>query len=273
MAQPFKLPISPAITKDEKSLIAENMMLLYYEVYKNSPLLQGIARDGDGNLLLGGKQATNVGDPQGPFDAANLKTFYAAKALSTAENLRWFEAGTIKYPVTAASTSNVDLTGALPLVVDGVPFASPSFRTVNQIQDYTLASVASFPTFGGSLWLGRVLLKDQTNASENGIYEISVTGSTYQLTKAADTLSKFTATPSCLVPVQYGATNAGTLWRIEAGTTWTSDFVSSGLEFSTANLNQVDATADVTGTPSTSAMSAAINAFLAKCRAKGVIKN
>ena len=56
-----------------------------------------------------------------------------------------------KWPVRACSTANVNLSGTLPTIMDGI-----SIAYVDKVI--------------------RILLKDQTNQSENGIYEVGATG-------------------------------------------------------------------------------------------------
>ena len=68
----------------------------------------------------------------------------------------------------------------------------------------------------GLLYNGdRVLVKDQTNPAQNGIYV--VTNST-QLTRAADMAYNTTATASCIVFVQQGSVHADTGWVLSSNT-------------------------------------------------------
>jgi hypothetical protein len=86
-----------------------------------------------------------------------------------------------KEPVVVATTANVDVaTGGL-LTIDGV------------------VTVAG----------GRVLVKDQTDASENGIYLASA-GEWY---RAPDAMSSRNIDRGLMVWVQSGTTNTGTVWR------------------------------------------------------------
>ena len=82
-----------------------------------------------------------------------------------------------KTAVRAASSGNVILpSGSAPILLGGVTLANND----------------------------RVLLKDQSNAAENGIYEIAISGGSYVLTRAVDANTSREVVPNMLVPVSEG---------------------------------------------------------------------
>lgn len=121
-----------------------------------------------GNLSMGGNSITNLANPVADSDAAN-KAYVDA----TAAGLSW------KVAVIAASTANIDLTTGGPLTIDGV------------------AVVAT----------NRVLVKNQTVATENGIYVVNAGA----WTRAADADSG-PELDSAAVFVQQGTVNSDTGW-------------------------------------------------------------
>lgn len=88
---------------------------------------------------------------------------------------------TYKDAVRVASTANfASLTGATPLVIDGVTLVDKD----------------------------RVLLKNQTNATENGIYVATISGGTWTLTRALDANTSKELLTGMLVPVSEGTSFA-----------------------------------------------------------------
>ncbi len=106
----------------------------------------------------------------------------------------------IKAPVRVATTANIILYGTQ--TIDGV------------------AVVAG----------DRVLVKDQTTASENGIYNVKATA--WQ--RAADFDGTRDAVQYTLLIVQLGTTNAGTSWRVSTADPFTIG--SSNIAFAAINL-------------------------------------
>lgn len=115
-------------------------------------------------------KAINIPLPVNPGDAVNKQ--YVDSLI---EGLDW------KDNVRAATTSNISISSA-PASIDGVTLA------VND----------------------RILVKDQTTQSENGIYIFNGTGSA--LTRAQDANSS-TELTNAVVGVDSGTANAGTFWR------------------------------------------------------------
>jgi hypothetical protein len=60
----------------------------------------------------------------------------------------------------------------------------------------------------------RIFLKDQTTASQNGIYTISGVGTNVVLTRPTDADTAVKLSDSLIVTVEQGATNADTIWEL-----------------------------------------------------------
>lgn len=86
---------------------------------------------------------------------------------------------TYKDAVRVASTASVPLTGATPLVIDGVTLANKD----------------------------RVLLKDQVPGTDNGIYQVTISGGTYTLTRSSDANTTKEIVTGMIVPVSEGTLN------------------------------------------------------------------
>jgi hypothetical protein len=126
---------------------------------------------------LNGQKITNLATPTNSGDAATMG--YVDSAVQSAA------AGIDSKPsVRAASTANVTIS-APGTAIDGVTLANGD----------------------------RVLLKNQTTASQNGVYVFNGSGS--PLTRAADADQNNELTPGAFWFVEEGTTNAKTQWRIE----------------------------------------------------------
>lgn len=127
-----------------------------------------------GEINVGGAVLTGLGAPSNPTDAATVQ--YVDDLV---QGLSW------KQAVHAASAvgEDVGLSGVTPLVVDG--------HTLEDQQ--------------------RVLLKNQTDSTENGIYVVTITGGNYTLARASDDNTSAEMI-GAVVYVQQGDTNAGTKW-------------------------------------------------------------
>lgn len=120
--------------------------------------------------FVGGTRPTNIPNPVSSGDAANKSYVDAA-----IEGISWKDA------VRAASTANLTLSGP-GATIDGVTMATSD----------------------------RVLLKNQTTGSQNGIYVW--TGAATPMTRAADA-STFAELEGAVVIVEEGTANIGTSWR------------------------------------------------------------
>jgi hypothetical protein len=138
------------------------------------PVTQG-ATSFTADVSLGNNQITNLNEPVNPGDAAN-KAYVDAVASGL----------NVHDHVQAASTANINLAGAFPTTLDG----------------YTLVAG------------DRILLKDQTNQIDNGIY-IVASPVTSPPTRAAD-LTTGNHAQGVYVFVQFGTTNGGTGWSCTA---------------------------------------------------------
>lgn len=98
----------------------------------------------------------------------------------------------------------------------------------------------------------RVLIKNQTNAYENGVYVVSIVGDSltpWQITRAADYDTPAEITPGSLVSVLYGNTQSNTFWAETQTVTNVGvdpiqfiqfSVVPSGVLLAANNLNDVD---------------------------------
>jgi hypothetical protein len=127
-----------------------------------------------GNLDLGNNRITNVATPSGGNDAANKS--YVDTAIGSLNSL--FDA---KGSVRAATTANVTVSNPGTSTFDGVTLSNGD----------------------------RLLLKSQSSAAENGIYQFN--GSSSALTRVTD-MDAWAEVPGALVTVEEGTTNADTLW-------------------------------------------------------------
>ncbi len=182
---------------------------------QTSKLAEGanfIKKDGSvtmtGSLNMGSQSITNLSTPSTGTDAANKN--YVDTAISNLNSL--FDS---KGSVRVATTSNGVLSTA---------FAN------NQIVDGITLSTGD-----------RILLKNQTTQSENGIYIVNASGSP---TRATD-MDVWTEVPGAFVAVEEGITNIDTIWLCtsnQGGTlgstaiTWQQIPTSAGL----SNANFVD---------------------------------
>ena len=127
---------------------------------------------GSGTVDAGGKKITNLAEPSATTDA--VTKFYVDNAVA---GLDW------KQSVEVLADTNIPLTGSTPLLID----------SHSVIDGY------------------RILLTNQTSASQNGIYDVSISSGTYTLTRSsdADTYSELIGTSVFVVE---GSTYGSTGW-------------------------------------------------------------
>ena len=149
---------------------------------ETSKLAEGadfLKRDGSvlltGNLDANNNKITNVSTPTANGDVANKS--YVDTAISNLNSL--FDA---KGSVRVATTTNGTLASAFAngQTIDGVTLATGN----------------------------RILLKNQSTQSENGIYTVNASGAP---TRATD-MDVWTEVPGAFVAVEEGSTNADTIW-------------------------------------------------------------
>ena len=149
---------------------------------ETSKLAEGadfLKRDGSvlltGNLDANNNKITNVSTPTANGDAANKS--YVDTAISNLNSL--FDA---KGSVRVATTANGTLASAFAngQTVDGVTLATGN----------------------------RILLKNQSTQSENGIYTVNASGAP---TRATD-MDVWTEVPGAFIAVEEGSANADTIW-------------------------------------------------------------
>ena len=153
---------------------------------ETSKLAEGadfLKRDGSvlltGNLDANNNKITNVSTPTANGDAANKS--YVDTAISNLNSL--FDA---KGSVRVATTANGTLASAFAngQTVDGVTLATGN----------------------------RILLKNQSTQSENGIYTVNASGAP---TRATD-MDVWTEVPGAFIAVEEGSANADTIWLCTA---------------------------------------------------------
>lgn len=146
-------------------------------------------------LPLGNQQITGLAAGASNSDAVNLAQLNVVRDLATNA-----AAGiAIKEPVVAVAPNNVDLTTAAPTTLDGVTLTG---RTNP-----------------------RVLLANQTDASQNGIYTRPASG---PLVRAADAAQNSQLVPGTQVFVTEGTTYADTQWVIISDATITVGSTAQG---------------------------------------------
>ena len=194
--------------------------------------------DGSGNFtgvtvpedqaLIGGANNTILGinptgfDPGNPICSTGIGTPPAFSAtpvcdIITINNLP-------QNPTDGANKQYVDLVAGSFTFLDSSVCAS----TINLTANYSngVSGVGATLTNSGTLGAiqldgysplatNRVLIKNQTNSYENGVYVVSIVGDNltpWQLTRAADYDTPAEITPGSLVSVLYGNTQANTFW-------------------------------------------------------------
>lgn len=117
---------------------------------------------------------------------------------------------TYKDAVRAASLANVPLSGATPLIIDGVTLANND----------------------------RVLLKDQGTASQNGIYSVTISGGSYTLSRASDANTSKEMPTGVVIPVSEGTLNKDKNFQLTTNSPITLDVTT--LTFVDLLINKAD---------------------------------
>jgi len=173
---------------DDADVAAQRATLDVYQIATADSTFVDVAGDTmTGALSMGGNLITNVADPVAGTDAAN-KNYVDA----TAAGLSW------KNSVAAATTGNIDLTLASPATIDGVAISDGD----------------------------RILVQNQTDASENGIYIASTSGAFVRATDF-DALTPTDEVNGAAVYVEEGATygDAGFTVTSQVATLDTDDII------------------------------------------------
>lgn len=95
-----------------------------------------------------------------------------------------------KTPAKVASTASLALSGVIGSI---------------QIDSIALSSLSTGD---------RILLKNQSTGSENGIYELTVSGLNYSLARSSDADTSAKLSPNSLVPVSQGTVNADNVFQL-----------------------------------------------------------
>jgi hypothetical protein len=148
----------------------------------------------DGNYDMGGFTLTNLATPGSSAEAATKG--YVDTAVSAAK-----QGLDVKDSVLYASTTgeNVSIATTTAITLDGVSRTLTSGQTV------------------------RVLLKNQTTASQNGIYDYNNSGGEYSLTRSADANTSAKVTSGMFTFVETGTANADSGWVLTTDGTITLD--------------------------------------------------
>ncbi len=148
----------------------------------------------DGNYDMGGFTLTNLATPGSSAEAATKG--YVDTAVSAAK-----QGLDVKDSVLYASTTgeNVSIATTTAITLDGVSRTLTSGQTV------------------------RVLLKNQTTASQNGIYDYNNSGGEYSLTRSADANTSAKVTSGMFTFVETGTDNADSGWVLTTDGTITLD--------------------------------------------------
>jgi phage-related tail fiber protein len=148
----------------------------------------------DGDYDMGGFTLTNLGTPGSSAEAATKG--YVDTAVSAAK-----QGLDVKDSVLYASTTgeNVSISTTTAITLDGVSRTLTTGQTV------------------------RVLLKNQTTASQNGIYDYNNTGGEYSLTRSADANTSAKVTSGMFTFVETGTANADSGWVLTTDGTITLD--------------------------------------------------
>lgn len=164
-------------TITDSSTVKTALQELETEVETKAASADVVLRDGTqaftADQSMGGNKLTNVAAPTADTDVANKAYVDAIK-----------QGLDVKDSVRAASTANVSLTGGATLSMDGVSLANGD----------------------------RVLLKDQSTPSQNGIYTVSGIGTAYTLSRATDADADAEVTAGMFTFVTEGSTQADTGW-------------------------------------------------------------
>jgi hypothetical protein len=148
--------------------------------------------DVNGSLNMTSNQITNLNTPSNPSDAANKS--YVDNALAGLTT-------TSQAPCVCASTADLGGTYANGIAGVGATITGP--QQPIQMDTYLPSQ------------FDRVLVKNQTNTFENGIYEVSVVGdgaTNWVLTRTTDFDSPAQINAAGLIAILYGATLTGTGW-------------------------------------------------------------
>lgn len=166
-----------------------------------------LAPNGDGSELTG-LQITQINDLQNQLDLKASTDYVNLRFNSVAKGIAW------KKPAYVATTENITLTGTPTLTIDGVSGLDQAGDT-------------------------RILVKDQTDASENGIYQYD-NGEWVRASDANDVDS----IRGMAVLVEKGTVNADTVWTLATDDITELDV--TPLEFVQINGGEVPAASTTT---------------------------
>lgn len=147
----------------------------------NASGLNSLGTNG-GNYDMAGFKLTGLGTPTASGDATTKSYVDSAVSAST-------QGLDVKQSVVYATNSeNVDVNTSVAVTIDGVSRTLTDGQTI------------------------RVLLKNQSIGSENGIYDYSRFGTTYSLDRSSDADTSAKLSPNSFVFVEQGSANADSGW-------------------------------------------------------------
>ena len=201
------------LSRGAQQIVAPQKFDLLSQVYALYPLLQGVLRDSEGNYDFEGKRLTNIGNSLDTSTAVTEETnlsFLTAIA-KTGNTLQHVTPQGMSCRV--ASTANVPLSGVLPLgglIIDGYTYTETQPLAPHGLMDIALGWENVVTTR-----MNRILLKNQTNLAENGIFDIFVDGGNYELKRAYHDSFSYLMQPGKAYAVMSGTTNKLTMWMVD----------------------------------------------------------
>jgi len=233
MTVPFKIGTVP---QDQVAQVNANRMELLYEIYKNSPLIQGVKRDGFGNFDFEGKDILGVPALPQSIDEIASVTFLNNTSLLAGLALGMYlsqkSAKVVAHAATTEADGNIPLLGSFPLVIDGVVMTTPTFCPAFQLDfSFDLQGLEAFSTPGVPVFYNSVLLKNQTNSAENGLYMVLDAGSNnYVMVRGPWVALSYQTHLGIFVAVQAGVVNAKTRWSVSTSL-WSNPLAATNLQW------------------------------------------
>jgi hypothetical protein len=274
-----------------------------------TPLVQGLQRDGSGNVSVQGRAIKNVGKPLSDTDG--VSNYVGTWAMSSVV-LEYLLLGSTNFwaklfpTVELVSDTNMPLTGSVQflgpygygLLVDGEPLIA-SINTAAHLSAIPLTATGiellHFSVLSGQTGAdcGKIALVNQTNPAENGVYLVTFfdgvnpipeggvipATATYQLTRHLGYNNAFAAYHGHTFNVMRGEKYGRSIWMITLSLwdianygmpTW-NPFVCDNLQFKRMTARQTDAITNVAASPSDVQLATKVNELLTKMEQAGIM--